>query len=135
MNFIPKQALLSLLIVISLSACAVAPGSYPAPGAPSQMQLPSAFRHFLTHAPAGTSAFLPESPWGTSVTVYAGQAYFAASGRRCRKLTIVHTAGMRRPGLVCRLPNGGWEEVRAFRGVSSTLLGPESVQINQGSGA
>lgn len=133
LSLIYKKALPSLLILISLSACTTVPTQFGSHAA--QLQLSQAFRHFLAHAPAGDSAFLPESPWGAQVTVYARQAYFAASGRTCRKLTIVHNAGMRRPGLVCRLPSGGWEEVRALRGVSSRLLNPNAGYTQSGDGS
>ncbi|MDN5872411.1 MAG: hypothetical protein L0H73_17075 [Nitrococcus sp.] len=75
--------------------------------------LPAALQTFLARAPAGSSVVLAASPWGARASVYAHTPYYAASGRICRDLTI-EQAGRRRPGLVCRLPRGGWESARVL---------------------
>ena len=62
---------------------------------------------FLTQAPAGAVLNVPESPWGNNVEVVADDAYLAASGRECRKLTVVAVdANNARSALVCKTPNG-----------------------------
>lgn len=105
------QYILVCLAAIGLSACTVLPSQH---GESLQSGVfPAAFQQFLVQTPAGSRAVLAHSPWGSGVTVIAHDAYFAASGHTCRKLTIVQ-AGMRRPGLVCRLPDGRWQKVRAL---------------------
>lgn len=117
------------LMMAGLSSCAVVP--LPA-GRSGEPQL-SALQQFYAQAPRGGRIFVKDSPWGGRVTVVAHESYYAASGRTCRKLTI-RQGGMRRPGLVCRLPDAGWEKVRALardrRPVSS--LHPAPLQRGEG---
>src|SRR5699024_5461660 len=93
---------------VGVSACSTLP-----PSETTRSALPAAFQDFLANAPAGSRMVLADSPWGVEATVYVHAPYYAASGRTCRELTI-ELASTRRPGLVCRLPRGGWESVRVL---------------------
>lgn len=66
---------------------------------------------FLDQAPGNSAVTLSTSPWGKNVDIVAGAGYFAASGRRCRKLRIVTPAQQTRQALVCRA-DSGWVEQR-----------------------
>ncbi|MDN5850799.1 MAG: hypothetical protein L0H63_14375 [Nitrococcus sp.] len=102
-----RRFALLCMALVGISACSTLPPSDP------RSALPPALQSFLTSAPAGSSMLLAASLWGPEASVYAHARYYAASGRTCRELTI-EQAGMRRPGLVCRLPQGGWESVRVL---------------------
>lgn len=116
--------LLLCVALAGVSACSSLPLSEP------RSALPAAFQDFLADAAPGSRVVLAESPWGPEVTVYAHHAYYAASGRTCRRLTIMQS-GMRRPALVCRLPGGGWERVRALIRGGRSLLSPNNVPPNR----
>jgi len=62
-------------------------------------------------APLSTSGFA-STPWGENVLVQVGESYFSASGRNCRKLTVLDNAGDEKLQLACEFRNGSWEPVR-----------------------
>ncbi|MCG5499542.1 DVU3141 family protein [Ectothiorhodospira lacustris] len=75
--------------------------------------LPSSLNSFLSEAPSGSSISLADSPWGGDVLIHADAAYFAASGRTCRSLSVHGDHGQRQ-ALVCRKSEDGWEKVRVL---------------------
>ncbi|EIC22573.1 hypothetical protein Thi970DRAFT_02845 [Thiorhodovibrio frisius] len=80
------------------------------------------FQRALDTAPAGATRTMPETPWGRAMMVEFHQPYVAASGRRCRRLTL-EPGPLARPALVCREPDGAktakqapsWEAVRLLQ--------------------
>lgn len=66
---------------------------------------------FLAQAPAGAVVSLAESPWGANVEITADAPYFAASGRECRKLTILRANDSTRQVVACETPDG-WQSGR-----------------------
>ena len=115
----PLRAVFAVVVTAGLlSACATS-GSGPSGaavgeasmvGADSQEALPPAVAAFLDEAVAGAVTELAESPWGREVTVTAGPAYFAASGRKCRPLRI-GDGDEAQEALACR-SQSGWVEQR-----------------------
>lgn len=74
---------------------------------------------FLTQSPAGGVTTLPESPWGRGVEVTAEAPYDAASGRVCRRLTLLSADSDVRQAVACET-SGGWEAQRLVTEVLST---------------
>lgn len=72
---------------------------------------------FLEQAPAGGVLTLSVSPWGENVDIIADEAYFAASGRACRKLRIVSGYDTMQKALVCKSANG-WVKQRSVTQMS-----------------
>ncbi|WP_249979302.1 DVU3141 family protein [Vreelandella olivaria] len=68
---------------------------------------------FLAQAPAGGILNLVRSPWGDNVEVVADEPYLAASGRACRRLSIIDASGASRRGLACETSNG-WVDQRVI---------------------
>jgi len=62
-------------------------------------------------APSDVSEFA-STPWGENVIVQAGERYFSASGRYCRKLTVFNNSGNESLQLACEIHRGSWEPVR-----------------------
>jgi len=62
-------------------------------------------------APSDVSEFA-STPWGENVLVQAGERYFSASGRYCRKLTVFSNSGNESSELACEIRQGSWEPVR-----------------------
>lgn len=114
--------LLALVLVTTLSGCAQmythhdnASGSVIGggdQGTPVGVSLSS----FLNDANRGEAVRLAQSPWGPGVSVYPGQAYFAASGRTCRELTIQGN-GAERTALACKMLDGQWVTRRQITSV------------------
>lgn len=74
---------------------------------------------FLAQAPDGAILNLATSPWGNQVEVTAGDTYFAASGRECRKLRVDKAAQGETRALACKTPQG-WESRRLITETSSS---------------
>ena len=67
---------------------------------------------FLASAAASDVAEFVSTPWGENVLVQAGELYFSASGRYCRKLTVLNNSGNESLQLACEIRPGSWEPVR-----------------------
>jgi hypothetical protein len=103
---------LPLLAMMLFSGCSALPlANHEGRGAAPNDAFPAAFQSMLADAPAGSLARLDASPWGPGVTVVLHDAYHAASGRICRRVTV-QSEGMSRPGLACQRRDGAWEPVR-----------------------
>lgn len=110
----PARVLLAALSMVVVSGCASYPNSsaqqeaqYVLNNDPATLLQNDNLNGFLTQAPAGAVLNVPKSPWGNNVEVVADDAYLAASGRECRKLTVVAVdANNARSALVCKTPNG-----------------------------
>lgn len=74
--------------------------------------LEPAFAAFLAQAPQGSILALAESPWGSQVEVTAGEAYLAASGRHCRKLSLMRVAAAQPESAIACQTAQGWEARR-----------------------
>lgn len=61
---------------------------------------------FLERSPPGAIMSAASSPWGANVEIVADEPYLAASGRECRRLQVVGTAGDSRRALACKTPEG-----------------------------
>ena len=105
----------ALLVALIISGCATTPSpergaAISLVGADNAKTLPDDFANFLEEAHAGAIRELASSPWGEDVEVTAGPAYFAASGRVCRPLTITRGEEVQN-GLACR-GESGWVKQR-----------------------
>lgn len=98
------------------AACAELPAGFPfAPpaetAAPEPVRAaPAPLFAFLETAGPGARASLEDPETGGSVTVVAGRRYRAASGRDCRRFSVVAPGTWRglSAGLACRGPDGRW---------------------------
>ena len=67
---------------------------------------------FLTSAAPLSISEFASTPWGKDVLLQAGESYFSASGRNCRKLTVLDIGGNESLQLACEIRGGSWESVR-----------------------
>lgn len=89
------------------------------------------FEQALEQAPAEAVRVLPHTPWGENRSIKLHQAYTAASGRWCRRLTIEPEADAR-PALVCRSGDdqGPWELVRLLHIAGRPMLETNGMQAS-----
>ncbi|WP_350359580.1 DVU3141 family protein [Vreelandella sp. SM1641] len=126
----PARMLLAALSVVVVSGCASYPNSstqqqaqYVLNNDPATLLEDVALNEFLSKAPAGSVLNLARSPWGDNVEIVADAPYLAASGRECRRLRIVDSAGAAAPSaLTCETPDG-WVNQRVFANMDSTMEG------------
>jgi len=70
---------------------------------------------FFSDASAGAVKQLDKSPWGESAEVVVLTPYYAASGRKCRRLTVtLNSSKQTLDELVCDTASGYWVPVRAI---------------------
>lgn len=101
-------ALLGALWVLSGCAGMASSDSPMAAADPAQLTT------FLNEAASGAEREFDQTPWGEAITLRAGERYFAASGRTCRRLLIQQQTDLgARPALACETTDG-WESVRAL---------------------
>lgn len=62
-------------------------------------------------APLAASEFAA-TLWGENVLLQTGEPYFSASGRNCRKITVLDTGRNESLQLACEFGDGLWESVR-----------------------
>ncbi|PMR70769.1 hypothetical protein CR158_03110 [Halomonas heilongjiangensis] len=74
---------------------------------------------FLSRSPGGAVITLAESPWGRDVEVVADEPYHAASGRECRRLSIVSASTGPQQAVACESAQG-WETQRLVTEMLST---------------
>mgnify|MGYP003761193165 CR=1 FL=1 len=119
----PLACALLAAAAVTLSACATLPEAHMASSGreAAATGLDPALQQFLSDAPAASVLALADSPWGANVIISVQEPYYAASGRICRALTVESGAGSW-PGLVCRLPDGGWQAVRVLHYQGRPLL-------------
>ena len=111
-------ALTALAAAVALSGCATtaADGSarddgWTLSGGAKGAELAPRLSDFLEEAPTDDTIELGQSAWGAEVTLTAGAPYHAASGRRCRELTIQGTEEGVTEALACRT-EAGWVRQR-----------------------
>ena len=86
----------------------------------SESVLEQRFSAFLASAePLAVSEFT-STPWGENVLVQASEPYFSASGRYCRKFTVINLSGNESLHLACEIRPGSWEQVRPVTQLLST---------------
>ena len=69
---------------------------------------------FLDEATINAVQRFQQTPWGDAITLQAGERYYAASGRICRRLLLhQETDGQGQVALACKSTQG-WESVRAL---------------------
>ncbi len=74
---------------------------------------------FLSQSPGGAVTTLAESPWGRDVEVVADEPYHAASGRKCRRLSVVSASTGPQQAVACETTQG-WETQRLVTEMLST---------------
>ncbi|MBK5929086.1 hypothetical protein CCR82_00660 [Halochromatium salexigens] len=93
----------------------------------------ASFHSLLNSAPATREIRLAESPWGQGILAVLHQPYAAASGRRCRRLTL-YPHSQPQPVLTCFDPGTAqWQPVRLLqvngRAVLEAAPSPELMGI------
>ena len=106
-------AMLALVAVVG--GCAMQPASYShesgsvVVGEERGTPLGANLNGFLAQSSGEAVIQLAESPWGRDVEVVAEAAYFAASGRPCRELSIRHPGRSATQGAIaCETASGNW---------------------------
>lgn len=67
---------------------------------------------FFENATSGAVFHATHSPWGDGVDIIVAAVYAAASGRRCRDLSVQGKDSGMMPAIVCRIQSEQWESVR-----------------------
>ncbi|GAA3712616.1 hypothetical protein GCM10022421_19910 [Oceanisphaera sediminis] len=108
MQLSSKNLLLPLVVLSIISGCASQQqGTHGAQQAINNSEL----NQYLSSATAN-AAVLASSPWGPKVQIMAGQPYFAASGRTCRKLQVSQPNGNTQHQIACKADTGNWTLTR-----------------------
>ncbi|MEA1052152.1 DVU3141 family protein [Lamprobacter modestohalophilus] len=112
-------------LAILLGGCA----TFPDMSAPdwtdpkAQASEDGSFHTLLSSAPANLEVRLEQSPWGQDILAVLHQPYAAASGRRCRRLTL-YPDSRPRSVLACLEPNTAqWQPVRLLQVNGRAILG------------
>ncbi|MBK1649527.1 DVU3141 family protein [Rhabdochromatium marinum] len=95
-----RYPLLVGVALLALTGC-VPPSAAVREDNPSRQSGLEVFQRALDTAPAGATRSLSQTPWGPGVMVQFHPPYAAASGRRCRRLTV-EPRQQARPALACR---------------------------------
>ncbi len=113
-------------LAILLGGCATFPDmSAPNWADPKAQEAPedASFHSLLSSAPANLEVRLEQSPWGQGILAVLHQPYAAASGRRCRRLTL-YPNSQARSVLACLEPNTAqWQPVRLLQVNGRAVLG------------
>jgi len=125
------QKVFILLFALGLGGCSLAPvngygtaygvQARPFTKAASQSLLPASLGQFFEQAPPGATISVADSPWGDNVEITAAATYDAASGRKCRDITIMVDGSAPMHGIVCRVRQGQWESVRPIARAQGAL--------------
>jgi hypothetical protein len=89
--------------------------------------VPDAVQDLLSREPAGARVRFSESPWGADLAAELDAIYVAASGRTCRRVTLV-SSDAPRPVLVCRGADGLWHNVRVLHDHGRPVLPERSLE-------
>jgi hypothetical protein len=122
-KFVQQKSCLNIKAIIAFVAIPLVVGCVNMPS--SKTQAPGAENKIITGpvldgdistflasaAPFSISEF-PSTPWGKNVLLRMGEPYFSASGRNCRKITVLDIEGNESLQLACEFRDGSWEPVR-----------------------
>jgi surface antigen len=119
-----------IAVVLMLMAGCAGQREAPQSAAPAERAgaaVAASLQDVLERAPTGSRYRLPQSPWGEGVAVELRDAYTAASGRMCRRVTI-DPAGASQPGLACRRADGHWQSVRVLHDHGRPILAGQALE-------